>query len=106
MAENEKDRDYLGRLQGLLRRQQADSLAATRLRTDGLCFQDGGQKLLLRLENEGFVERTPDDDAWMPSSRFFERALADSHVPAGMPANGTRPFMLDDYVVKQPSPAR
>jgi len=65
------------------------------------------RKFLERLETQGFLERTPDDDAWVPAKRFFERPLADTTVPAGMPvlANdvGSDPFFVDDYLVRTPS---
>jgi repressor LexA len=65
------------------------------------------RKFLERLETQGFLARTPDDDAWMPAKRFFERPLADATVPAGMPvlANdvGGDPFFVDDYLVRTPS---
>lgn len=65
------------------------------------------RKFLERLETQGFLERTPDDDAWVPAKRFFERPLADTTVPAGMPvlANdvGGDPFFVDDYLVRTPS---
>lgn len=65
------------------------------------------RKFLERLETQGFLERTPDDDAWVPARRFFERPLADAAVPAGMPvlANdvGGDPFFVDDYLVRTPS---
>jgi repressor LexA len=65
------------------------------------------RKFLERLETQGFLERTPDDDAWVPAKRFFERPLADATVPAGMPvlANdvGGDPFFVDDYLVRTPS---
>jgi len=65
------------------------------------------RKFLERLETQGFLERTPDNDAWMPARRFFERPLADATVPAGMPvlANdvGGDPFFVDDYLVRTPS---
>ena len=65
------------------------------------------RKFLERLETQGFLARTPDDDAWMPAKRFFERPLADATVPAGMPvlANdvGGDPFFVDDYLVCTPS---
>jgi repressor LexA len=65
------------------------------------------RKFLERLEAQGFLERTPDDDAWLPSQRFFERELAEASVPAGSPvlANdvaGT-PFYLDEYLIRSPS---
>jgi repressor LexA len=65
------------------------------------------RKLLERLEAQGFLDRTPDDDAWVPAKRFFERALADVSVPAGMPvlANdvGGEPFFVDEYLIRTPS---
>lgn len=65
------------------------------------------RKFLERLEMQGFLARTPDDDAWVPAKRFFERLLADATVPAGMPvlANdvGGDPFFVDDYLVRTPS---
>jgi repressor LexA len=65
------------------------------------------KKFLERIEAEGFIRRTPDDDAWIPAQRFFERPLADAAVQAGMPvateAVPAEPFFVDDYVVRQPS---
>jgi repressor LexA len=64
-------------------------------------------KLIKRLESDGFVERTTDDDAWIPTRRFFERPLAGHFVRAGAPdaieATGAEPFLVDDYVVRKPS---
>lgn len=106
MPEHDKDHEYLGRLQDYY----ADSRRIPSLQRVcelmGFASKTAARKLLLRLEAEGFVERTPDDDAWMPGTRFFERALADHAVPAGMPVSaetGAEPFMVDDYVVKKPS---
>jgi repressor LexA len=65
------------------------------------------RKLLERLEAQGFLDRTPDDDAWVPARRFFERPLADASVPAGMPvlANDVsgEPFYVDEYLIRTPS---
>lgn len=65
------------------------------------------RKFLERLENQGFLDRTPDDDAWVPARRFFERPLADASVPAGMPvlANDVsgEPFYVDEYLIRSPS---
>src|SRR5262245_55302928 len=106
MAEQDKDQQYLENLQDYY----ADSRRIPSLQRVcelmGFASKTAARKLLLRLEGAGFVERTPDDDAWIPSPRFFERHLADSKVPAGMPVgadSGTEPFMVDDYVVKNPS---
>ena len=51
----------------------------------GFSSRSAAVKLMGRLADEGFFERTPDDDAWIPVRRFFERNMIDSAVPAGMP---------------------
>lgn len=65
------------------------------------------RKFLDRIESEGFITRTPDDDAWIPAQRFFERSLADATVQAGHPVAtegvAAEPFFVDDYIVRQPS---
>lgn len=65
------------------------------------------RKLLERLEAQGYVKRTPDDDAWIPDQRFFEHSLAQDTVHAGMPTLarevGTEPFYFDEYLVREPS---
>ena len=65
------------------------------------------RKLLERLQAQGFLDRTPDDDAWVPARRFFERAVADASVAAGVPelANNVsgEPFYVDEYLVRRPS---
>lgn len=65
------------------------------------------RKLLERLEGHGFLDRTPDDDAWVPATRFFERPLANASVPAGQPvlANDVagEPFYVDQYLIHRPS---
>ena len=73
----------------------------------GFASKAASGKLLERLADAGFVVRTPDDDAWMPSTRFFERPLAESAVRAGAPdmieSVGGEPFLVDHYLVRQPS---
>lgn len=64
-------------------------------------------KLMERLEGHGYVERTPDDDAWIPGRRFFEHALAEGSVRAGMPTEArefsSTPFYFDEYLIREPS---
>ncbi|HTH93925.1 MAG TPA: S24 family peptidase [Rhodocyclaceae bacterium] len=106
MADNDKDRDYLAHLQDYYTDSRRIPSLQRVCELMGFASKTAAKKLLLRLENAGYVERTPDDDAWIPAPRFFERMLAESAVPAGMPVaaeNGAEPFMLDDYVVKKPS---
>lgn len=73
----------------------------------GFASKTAAKKLLERLEKAGFVERTPDDDAWMPTPRFFERHLADMTVRAGAPdmieQSQGELFLIDQYLVRQPS---
>jgi len=73
----------------------------------GFASKAASSKLLERLEAAGFVERTPDDDAWIPSTRFFERPLMEVAVRAGAPdvidhVCGEA-FLVDHYLVRQPS---
>ena len=103
----ERDTDYLGRL----RDYYADARRIPSLQRIaalmGFASKTAAKKLLARLELAGFVERTPDDDAWMPARRFFERALAGMSVRAGAPdmveGGGGEPFLVDDYLVRTPS---
>lgn len=73
----------------------------------GYASKTAAVRLIDRLEAAGFLERTPDDDAWMPAPRFFELPLADISVRAGTPdmAEGDQgqPFLVDHYLVRQPS---
>lgn len=106
-SDNARDSEYLDRL----RDYYAD---ARRIPTQqriceliGFASKTAAKKLLQRLENAGFVERTPDDDAWMPTPRFFERHLAETAVRAGAPdmIEGSQGelFLIDQYLVRQPS---
>ncbi|MDR0440587.1 MAG: LexA family transcriptional regulator [Candidatus Accumulibacter sp.] len=65
------------------------------------------RKLLERLAEAGFVQRAPDDDAWIPARRFFERPLTNGSVRAGPPdavdGADAGAFMIDDYLVRHPS---
>jgi repressor LexA len=73
----------------------------------GFASKTAAKKLLERLERAGFVERTPDNDAWMPTPRFFERPLAEMAVRAGAPdmIEGSQGelFLIDQYLVREPS---
>jgi repressor LexA len=73
----------------------------------GFASRGASSKLLERLKSAGFLERTLDDEAWMPTRRFFERPMAGNFVRAGAPdpieGTSTEPFLVDDYVVRHPS---
>ncbi len=106
-ADTARDSDYLGRLRDYYveaRRIPSHQRIAALM---GFASKTAAKKLLARLESAGFLERTPDDDAWMPAARFFERPLADVAVRAGAPdmidGMGGEPFLVDQYLVRQPS---
>lgn len=73
----------------------------------GFASKAASGKLLERLEAAGYVTRTPDDDAWMPTARFFELPLAEAAVRAGAPdmieSAECEPFVVDHFLVRQPS---
>lgn len=73
----------------------------------GFASKAASSKLLDRLESAGFLERTPDGDGWMPTTRFFERALVDATVRAGAPdmidGVGSEPVLIDQLLVRRPS---
>ncbi|MDO9242291.1 MAG: S24 family peptidase [Rhodocyclaceae bacterium] len=102
-----RDSDYLGRLRDYYveaKRIPSHQRIAALM---GFASKTAAKKLLARLESAGFLERTPDDDAWIPAVRFFERPLADVAVRAGAPdmidGMGGEPFLVDQYLVRQPS---
>lgn len=74
----------------------------------GFVSRAASSKLLERLATAGFIERTPDNDAWIPTRRFFERPLASTAVRAGAPDEiegslGEASLQIDDYLVQSPS---
>jgi repressor LexA len=106
-ANPERDADYLGQLRDYYaenRRIPSFQRLADLL---GFASKAAASKLMDRFAKAGFVERTPDDDAWIPTTRFFERYLADIAVRAGAPdmIEGTQGqlFLVDQYLVRQPS---
>lgn len=106
-ANPERDSDYLDRLRDYYadnRRIPSFQRIAALM---GFASKAAASKLVDRLAVAGFVERTPDDDAWVPTARFFERPLAEVAVRAGGPdmIEGTQGelFLIDQYLVRQPS---
>ncbi len=102
-----KDDEYLSRLRDYF----ADSrrIPSTHRIAElmGFASKTASRRLLERLETAGFVQRTPDDDAWIPTGRFFERPLVGAFVRAGsadmIEGTGAEPFLVDDYLVRHPS---
>lgn len=102
-----RDTEYLDRLRDYYAEARRIPTQQRICELIGFASKTAAKKLLERLEKAGFVERTPDDDAWMPTPRFFERHLADMAVRAGAPdmieqSRGDL-FLIDQYLVRQPS---
>jgi repressor LexA len=107
MVSPNKDAAYLGRLRDYYaenRRIPSMQRIAELMR---FASKTASRKLLERLAAAGFVQRAPDEDAWIPAGRFFERPLADASVRAGHPEAidgvGAGAFLVDDYLVRHPS---
>ena len=107
MSAPNKDAEHLDRLRDYYAENRRIPSFQRLAELMGFASKAASSKLLERLETAGFVERTPDDDAWMPSQRFFERPLAEVAVRARAPdlveGSGGEPFLVDQYLVRQPS---
>jgi repressor LexA len=71
----------------------------------GLASRSAVAKVLQRLREAGFLDRTP-AGRWTPTARFFERPLADAPVPAGLPVgtpDSGEAGSIDAWLVRQPS---
>lgn len=106
-ADSQRDHDYLDRLRDYYAENRRIPSFQRIAELMGFASKTASKKLLERLENVGFVERAPDDDAWVPATRFFERTLAETAVRAGGPdmIEGTQGqlFLVDQYLIRQPS---
>ncbi|MDR1934900.1 MAG: LexA family transcriptional regulator [Candidatus Accumulibacter sp.] len=107
MVSLNKDDAYLGRLRDYYaenRRIPSMQRIAELMR---FASKTASRKLMERLAAAGFVRRAPDEDAWIPTGRFFERPLAEGGVRAGRPEAvdgvGVGVFLIDDYLVRHPS---
>jgi repressor LexA len=109
MAPSNKDKDaeYLGRLRDYYAENRRIPSWQRIAELMGFSSRTASRRLLERLESANFVERTTDDDAWIPGKRFFERPLINASVRAGNPemVEGTdaEPFLIDNYLVREPS---
>lgn len=102
-----RDAEYLERLRDYYA--QAQRIPTLQRIAELMGFsRPAARKLLGRLCAEGYLTRTPDDDAWIPAARFFERPLVEATVHAGHPTAtdgvmAADPFTVDGYVVRHPS---
>lgn len=107
MTAQNKDAEYLGRLRDYYVANRRIPSFQRIAELMGFASRAASSKLLERLEAAGFVERTPNDDAWIPSSRFFERPLVSASIRAGssesIEATGAEPFLVDNYLIQHPS---
>lgn len=103
----ERDADYLGRLRDYYAENRRIPSFQRIAELMGFASKAAASKLMDRLAGAGFFERAPDDEAWIPGERFFERPLADIAVRAGAPdmieASQGQLFLVDRYLVRQPS---
>lgn len=102
-----RDDEYLGKLRDYYAENRRIPSFQRIAELMGFASRTASSRLLERLESAGFIQRTPDDDAWIPAARFFERPLVDAAVRAGSPdaieSTGAEPFLVDNYLVRHPS---
>lgn len=107
MVTPNKDDDYLDRLRDYYAENRRIPSMQRIAELMAFASKTASRKLLERLAAAGFVQRAPDEDAWIPAGRFFERPLAGGTVHAGYPdlieGVGADPFLIDDYLVRNPS---
>lgn len=100
------DPERLAALQGYYAEHRVLPSYAKLMDLFGLASKSAVKKVLERLEAAGMLERTPDGD-WAPSDRFFERAIADQPVRAGMPMpsmdEGYEQVTLDRFLIPKPA---
>lgn len=103
----ERDADYLGRLRDYYAENRRIPSFQRIAELMGFASKAAASKLMDRLAGAGFFERAPDDEAWIPGERFFERPLAETAVRAGAPdmieGSQGQLFLVDRYLVRQPS---
>ena len=105
MARPSDDAAYLAHLQDYYARWHSLPAYAALQAVLGLTSRAGIGKVLKRLREAGYLERTP-AGRWTPTSRFFERPLADAPVPAGLPTlsgDSGEACSIDAWLIQQPS---
>jgi repressor LexA len=100
------DRSYLASLQDYYARHHALPSYASIGGLLGLRSKSSVAALVARLKLQGLLESTP-DRRLAPTSRFFQRPLAESPVRAGLPNPvedaPSDVLTLDDYLIERPS---
>ncbi|MBT9461205.1 MAG: LexA family transcriptional regulator [Rugosibacter sp.] len=107
MTSANKDAEYLDRLRDYYADNRRIPSFQRIAELMGFSSRTASDRLLERLESAGYMERAPDDGAWIPAGRFFERSLVNASVRAGTPdaidGTGAEPFLVDNYLVRHPS---
>lgn len=106
MASPNRDHEYLGKLQDYFADYRSLPSYAVIGELLGMASKSAVSALVKRLTLAGFLETTP-DRRLAPTKRFFERALADFNIPAGLPAAAndamSESITIDDYLIPRPS---
>lgn len=105
MPKRPDDRVYLQRLQDYYARWRSLPAYGPLRGVLRLSSRDGVAKVLERLRAAGYLDRAP-DHRWTPTARFFERPLAETAVPAGLPmvvGDGGEACSIDGWLVRHPS---
>jgi repressor LexA len=100
------DRSYLSSLQDYYAQHRALPSYATIGQLLGLKSKSSVAAMVARLKLAGYIDSTP-DKRLAPTKRFFERALAESPVHAGLPNpiddGEADALTIDDYLIEHPS---
>ena len=103
---NPKDAEYLSKLQDYYADWKSIPSYAALCGVFGIASKSWVKTILTRLNEAGFIERTP-DGVWVPMRQFFARPLAESAVPAGMPVSVDSSqgelFIIDEMLIDTPS---
>lgn len=106
MAKPANDAEYLAALQDYYAEHRSFPSYARLCEILGVASKSVVKKVLERLAAQQYLQRTP-DDVWTPERRFFQRPLAETRIPAGMPIEArdvsTHEFGIDEYLVSRPS---
>jgi repressor LexA len=106
MAPPNRDPEHLARLQDYYAQNRRIPSMKRIAELMGFASKAASSGLMSRLADAGFVERAPDDDAWIPANAFFARPVIDS-VRAGLPQAANDPRQesigIDNYLIAKPS---
>lgn len=106
MNKFDRDQEHLAKLQDYYARHRSLPSYTRLSELLGFSARSSVGKTLKRLQLQRFIDRTP-DGVWVPTRRFFERALSDQSVPAGHPVavadvtGGS--LIIDEHLVRTPS---